>query len=108
MKHYTIKAIEGIVKKYRKRGGKAVKIKEGSLGFGEMVLFDRVYKTIVIKEVYLNGWSSSHTIRFYEKTPRKYLSDIETSVYGAVIKWDRCNKCGDTLNNDDCCSHCSE
>lgn len=34
-------------------------------------------KTIVIKEMYLNEWSSINTVRTYNKTPKKYEKVVD-------------------------------
>lgn len=51
-----------------------LQLDEGVLGSGNWLLFDYSgrLKFIVIKEVYLNEWSSAHTIRKYNKIPKKY------------------------------------
>lgn len=40
------------------------------------------YKTIVIKEQYLNEWSSGNTIRMYNETPKKYQDVINAILDG--------------------------
>ncbi len=48
-----------------------------------MILFGEGLKTTIINEVYLNCWSSGHTIRVYNKMPKKYeeiLKNIEVEI----------------------------
>lgn len=53
-------------------------IEEGCLmGYGLAVVVSEKFKTLVIKEQYLNQWSSAYKIRFYNETPKKYLKMIE-------------------------------
>lgn len=73
---YSCKAVAELIDDYINRGGEVVTIEEGVLGYGITLLYDTRepmrLKFIVIKEVYLNAWSSAHTIRQYNKIPQKY------------------------------------
>jgi hypothetical protein len=51
-------------------------LKEGVLGWGLTVCTKDGYKSIVIKERYLNDWNSGHTIRKYNKLPKVYSEAI--------------------------------
>ena len=70
---YSLTACDKLIDAYIEKGGEMRTIKEGSLGLGEIILFGKKLKTSLIKEVYLNEWSSGHLIRKYKKTPKKYL-----------------------------------
>ena len=72
MKIYSLDACEKVMQKYIELGGEVNTIEDGTLGLGTVVLTAKNYKTIVIKEVFLNEWSSGHTIRQYRTTPKKY------------------------------------
>lgn len=76
-KLYTCNAIKKLIDLYVFRGGNVYTIEEGVLGYGLTVLAGENLKTVVIKEVYLNEWSSAHTIRFYTNIPKKYAAIIE-------------------------------
>ena len=80
MKIFTLADCEKLIETYvNDFGGQLTQIEDGVLGLGELVLHDAPGKmTIVIKEVYLNEWSSGHTIRKYNETPKKYLKHIES------------------------------
>ena len=73
MKMYTLTACQDLIDRYvNKYGGECTELEEGVLGLGTMILHSAEgKKTIVIKEVYLNPWSSGHTIRMYNKMPKK-------------------------------------
>lgn len=74
---YTLEACEELMEYYAELGGDVVTVQEGSLGLGVVVCMAEGRKTAIIKEVYLNPWSSGHTIRLYNKTPKKYLEMVE-------------------------------
>lgn len=69
---YTTTACEELINRYIEAGGEAVTIEEGVLGLGLVVCFGEGLKTAIINEVYINCWSSGHTIRMYNKMPKKY------------------------------------
>lgn len=69
---YTLAAVENLINRYIERGGNMAEAEPGVLGYGVVVLFGEGLKTIVIKEVYLNEWSSGHTITKYNECPKKY------------------------------------
>lgn len=73
---YSCKAVAELIDYYINRGGEVAYIEEGVLGYGTTLLYDlrdpMQLKFIVIKEVYLNEWSSAHSIRQYNRIPQKY------------------------------------
>jgi hypothetical protein len=76
MTHYTYSSsyVDDLVHKYLSLGGEIITIEEGILGYGFIILHDTCgkLKTIIIKEIYVNCWTSTHTVRKYNKTPKKY------------------------------------
>jgi len=72
MKTFSLSYCEKLIELYNLNGGKCTTIEEGSLGLGKILLKGYNLKTVIIKEIYLNEWSSTHTIRKYNKTPKKY------------------------------------
>lgn len=74
MSLYSYTYVDALIERYANKGGETLQTDEGCLGSGNWLLFDRSgrLKFIVIKEVYLNAWSSAHTIRKYNKIPKKY------------------------------------
>lgn len=74
---YSLLVCEELISQYMKRKGDVIYLEEGSLGLGKVLLVASGLKTAIIKEVYLNSWSSGHTIRMYDKTPAKYKKLID-------------------------------
>ena len=69
---YSLQACEDLISRYLERGGEVVTIEEGCLGLGLTLLYGAGLKTTIIREVYLNEWSSGHTIRMYNECPKKF------------------------------------
>lgn len=73
---YSLSECEKLINKYVERGGEVYTIEEGCIGLGLMVLTGHNLKTTIIKEVYLNEWSSAHKVRMYNNCPKKYQEII--------------------------------
>lgn len=71
---YTLKAVEGLIEKYGEDS--EIFTIEGGLLDSYIITSDK-FKTAIIKEVYLNEWSSAYSIVFYNKTPLKYQKIID-------------------------------
>ena len=70
---YTPTQAEKLINKYLKfEEAEIVQINEGCLGMGDWILTAKGKKTVIIKEVFINAWSSGQSIRMYNKTPKKY------------------------------------
>lgn len=76
-KIYSLETCEKLINTYIKKGGKVVTLQEGVLGLGVVLCFGDGLKTSIIKEVYLNEWSSGHTIRMHNIMPTKYNKMLE-------------------------------
>tara|TARA_R110000796_G_scaffold162824_2_gene279763 strand:- start:465 stop:704 length:240 start_codon:yes stop_codon:yes gene_type:complete len=73
-KIYSLSIIEQYIQNYfMYEGAEWHQIEEGCLGLGNLMLTAKDKKTIIIKEVYLNSQSSGHTLRKYNKIPKKYV-----------------------------------
>lgn len=74
MKYYSCTSMDNFISRYIERGGQAYCIDDGVLTSGDWILFDTrgKLKFCIIKEVYINDWSSGQTIRRYKKLPKKY------------------------------------
>lgn len=73
MKIYTNSAVDFTVDRYIARGGEIAIIEEGCLAsYGLAILWGEGLKTCIIKEKYLNAWSSGSVMKFYNKIPKKY------------------------------------
>lgn len=79
-KLYDCEDIANLIAAYHDKGGEVITIEEGTLGYGFMVMFGEGLKTTIVKEVYINEWSSGHTVRMYNKMPKKYKQLI-TAFY---------------------------
>ena len=77
-KYYNLGTCENLMTGYVSLGGYCNTIIEGSLGLGTVVLHGaKGKKSIIIQEVFLNEWSSAHTIRKYNKLPKKYAKAVQ-------------------------------
>lgn len=74
---YTCTQVQNIIDKYINHGGQVEEIEPGCLGYGLTICHGDGLKTCIIREQYLNEWSSGHTMRFYNKTPAKYKTMIQ-------------------------------
>ena len=78
MTHYTLEACEQLIQRFTDHEDCSyITINEGCLGLGTVLLYRPGYKLIIIQERYLNPWSSTHTVRMYNKIPKKYQSIID-------------------------------
>ena len=78
MKIYNLLACEKLISQYAELGGEVDTIREGILGLGTIILHRAPgKKSIIINEVYLNANSSGHTIRMYNRLPKKYARQVQ-------------------------------
>lgn len=75
-KTYGCDQVQKLVNAYMEKGGIAYELEPGTLGYGLTVCIASGCKTAVIREQYENMWSSTHTIRFYNRIPLKYANMI--------------------------------
>lgn len=77
MKLYTSGAVEKLANQYIDKGGEITTLKEGSLlGYGLAVFSGLGLRNTIVQEVYLNEWSSAYKVRFYDRLPKKYWSEV--------------------------------
>lgn len=78
IKTYTFDTCEKLIDKYiNEHKGECINIREGVLGLGTILLHSaKGKKTIVINEIFINSWTSKHTIKMYNKPPKKYIELI--------------------------------
>ena len=76
---YSISSTQEFIDSMIKKGWDCVQLDEGVLGVGDLVLIapDDNHYNFVIREVYLNEWSSGQTIRKCAKLSQKVLKEIE-------------------------------
>lgn len=75
---YDCTAVNNLIDKYYEKGGECVQLSEGGCGCGDWICYGEGLKTTIIKEIYLNCWSSAHSIRMYNKMPAKYAAILES------------------------------
>lgn len=80
MVYYTLEACEQLMDMYADLGGAIDIIDGGCLGLGLRICHGDGLKTAVIREVPRNEWTSWHTIRMYNKMPKKYAKMIEEKM----------------------------
>lgn len=68
---YTKKAVDDLMNRYEQRDGFAAYVVAGVL-LDSYILTANGCKTAIIKEKYLNAWTSGYLIRMYNRTPGKY------------------------------------
>lgn len=76
MSIYNQKAIDNIFKQYEKHENFIAWTIPGALVDGYILTADGC-KTTIIKEVYLNEWSSAYSVRMYNRIPAKYQKIID-------------------------------
>lgn len=77
---YSYKTVDKLIKKYAEHtdnfnNGGIVTFYGGLCD--NYILYGDGLKTTIIREKYLNEWSSGSTIRMYNKTPKKYQRIID-------------------------------
>ena len=80
---YPLRACKNLMAEYFEKGGCCETVEEGVLGLGTIICYGDGLKTTIIKEIYLNEWSSGHTIRMYNKMPKKYRKMLNATVHKA-------------------------
>jgi hypothetical protein len=72
---YNFQQIDKLIQRYSElENSITFQICEGVLGSGNWILTAPGKKTAIINEVYVNAWQSTHTVKMYNKTPKKYQS----------------------------------
>lgn len=76
---YSISSTQEFISSMIEKGWDCIQLDEGVLGVGDLVLIapDDKHYNFVIREVYLNEWSSGQTIRKCAKLSKKILKEIE-------------------------------
>ena len=78
MTNYSLKSCEDLISKYvNQYNGGIATIKEGCLGLGTLLLHSAEgKKTVIISEYFINSWQSGHTVKMFNKIPKKYKQYI--------------------------------
>ena len=79
MKNYTLKSCEDLIERYlNEYKGELFQLEDGVLGLGKIVLHNaKGYKSVIITEFFINSWASGHSVRKYNKLPKKYENLME-------------------------------
>lgn len=74
-KKIDLAAAENLMQRYAEMGGNVVTVAPGSLGLGCVVMYGPFLKAFVIEEMYVNEYSSRHSIKVYPDgiLPKKYM-----------------------------------
>ncbi len=82
-KLYSCTAIGQAISKLSDMGYECITLEEGTLGYGHIFMLspDENHYHWIFKEVYLNEWSSAHTVRRTAKISKKYQRLIENAGY---------------------------
>ena len=98
---YSSEAVENLAKRYVEKNGDIHVIDEGSLlEYGLAIFTGENLKTAIIKERYLNEWSSAYTVKMYNKIPWKYEKMIMQACDGEHNTIDEivsCKSCDQVL-----------
>jgi hypothetical protein len=75
---YNYKEVDKLLQRYLSiENSNVVQTSESVLGCGNWICTAPNKKTAIIKEVFVNSWTSTHKITLYNKTPKKYLNLIK-------------------------------
>lgn len=89
-KLYTYQAVDDLRNRLRNEHGyTSIQLREGVLGSGDFLCIapDEQHYHFLVREVYLNEWSSAHTIRRVGKISKALQAEIDTAIreLGAFI-----------------------
>lgn len=77
---YNYRQIDNLIAKYSNiENSEVIQTREGILGSGDWICTAPNKKTAIIKEIYVNEWCSTHIVKFYNKTPKKYINIINNN-----------------------------
>lgn len=81
---HSLETIERLISNYANVGGIVHEVGDNGVGLGTVILYNNGLEisNFVIKEIYLNEWSSTHTVRRYKELPKKYLDMLEDATDG--------------------------
>lgn len=73
---YSYRAVDKLIADAVEIYGAEVYTLEGSLLDNYIITGEKI-KTYIVKEIYLNEWSSAYNVRSYNKIPEKYQKVID-------------------------------
>lgn len=72
---YNYKEVDKLIQKYSSfENSTIIQTREGVLGSGDWICTAPNKKTAIIKEVFVNAWNCTHTVKLYNKTPKQYIN----------------------------------
>ena len=76
---YTVRSTDDFIQSLIARGWEGIQLDEGGVGVGDWVLIAPTSQqyNFVIREKFLNEWSSAQTIRRCKKLSKSILKEIE-------------------------------
>jgi len=75
---YNYQQIDKLINRYSEiENSETIQTREGVLGSGDWILTAPGKKTAIVKEVFVNAWNSTHTVKMYNKIPKKYSKLID-------------------------------
>ena len=85
MKTYSTSTTTKAIEFLESKGYEIVTVEEGTLGHGHVIAIapDNDHYNVEIREVYLNEWSSGHTIRNFDKISTRIAKLLENVGYVA-------------------------
>ena len=85
MKTYSTSTITKAIEFLENKGYEIVNVEEGTLGHGHVIAIapDASHYNVEIQEVYLNEWSSGHTVRNFGKISARIAKLLENVGYCA-------------------------
>lgn len=82
-KIYSFAAVENCIEELLNNGYEYIQLREGVLGCGDIVMISpeqgKKYN-FIIREVFLNSWSSGHTVRRCMKISKKLQMEIDNAI----------------------------
>ena len=79
---YTISSTEEFISSMSDKGWDCIQLNEGGVGIGDWVLVAPTENkwNFIVREKFLNEWSSAQTIRRCRKLSQKILKEIEKAM----------------------------
>lgn len=77
---YTYQAVDNLRDRLRNEFGyTSIQLREGTLGSGDFLCVapDEKHYHFLVREVYVNEWSSAHTVRRLSKISKNLRAEIE-------------------------------
>ena len=78
---YGVGEIEKLIDSAIEKGYELIRLRDGVLGCGDLVLLaPDGWWNVVVREVYINCWSSGHTVRRCRKISKRLQAEIDAAL----------------------------